>query len=74
MAKPVVKYGLTPNLGQTETSHVGHTYEASDMCEEPANSTGFWDPGYTYDVLLQNLEANTRYYYSFGTEGVCIHS
>lgn len=40
------------------------------MCEEPANSTGFWDPGYTYDIFLKNLKPNTRYFYSYGVEGV----
>lgn len=72
VSKPIVKYGLTPNLDKVETEYLEHTYKASDMCEEPANSTGYWDPGYTYDVVLKNLKPNTRYYYSFGTENVSI--
>ena len=47
-----------------------HTYTADSMCQAPANSNGFWHPGFIYDVLLTNLTANTRYYYSYGTEDV----
>ena len=54
----------------TETKFQVSTYAAYSMCGAPANSTGFWHPGFTYDVLLQNLRANTRYYYSYGTEDV----
>lgn len=67
---PIVKYGLTPDLNDTERSSFGYSYESSDMCEEPANSTGFWNPGYTYDIVLRYLLPNTRYYYSYGVEGV----
>ena len=43
------------------------------MCGPDANSTGFTDPGYMYDVLLRDLEPVTRYYYSYGFDGVsCI--
>ena len=44
-----------------------HTYTADSMCMSPANSTGFWHPGYIYDVVLKDLTPNQRYYYSFGT-------
>ena len=56
----------------TQTTFKSHTYKASDMCEAPANdnTTWFWDPGYIYDVLLTDLDPNTRYYYSCGTEEV----
>ena len=48
------------------------TYQAWDMCAPPANATGFWDPGYQYDVLLTGLLPNRRYYYSFGSGEVKI--
>ncbi|XP_066910739.1 uncharacterized protein [Clytia hemisphaerica] len=63
-----VSYGKTKALGTTQTKFTANTYKASDMCEANANTTGFWDPGYIYDVLLTDLEPNTRYYYSCGTE------
>lgn len=66
--KVQVRYGKTKSLEQNETAFTARTYSASDMCEPNANTTGFWDPGYIYDVLLTDLEVNTRYYYSCGTE------
>jgi len=65
-----VRYGKTKSLGMTETKYTVGTYQASDMCEQNANTTGFWDPGYIYDVVLTDLEPNTRYYYSCGIEEV----
>ena len=65
-----VRYGKTKEMDKTQTKYTVKTYKASDMCEAPANTTGFWDPGYIYDVLLTDLEPNTRYYYSCGTEEV----
>ena len=47
-----------------------HTYTADSMCMAPANSTGFRHPGYIYDIVLRNLQPNTRYYYSYGTADV----
>ena len=55
----------------SETKVISRTYAATDMCARPANETGFWDPGYTYDVLLTKLTPNTRYYYSYGSGEVC---
>ena len=46
------------------------TYRASDMCLSPANTTGFWKPGNIHDAVLKGLEPNTRYFYSYGSEGV----
>ena len=54
----------------TQTKFTYKTYKGSDMCEPLANTTGFWDPGYLYDVLLTDLEPNTRYFYSCGSEEV----
>jgi len=63
-----VRYGKTKDMTQTQTKYTSKTYKGSEMCESPANTTGFWDAGYTYDVLLTDLEPNTRYYYSCGTK------
>jgi len=64
------RYGKSKVFNMTQTTFESHTYKASDMCESPANNnaTWYWDPGYIYDVLLTDLEPNTRYYYSCGTE------
>ena len=58
---PVVRYGLTKNLDQSEYAHTTSTYTADSMCQTPATGHGFWHPGYTYNVLLKNLKPNTRY-------------
>lgn len=69
-SSPQVKFGKTKSLEKTETKSSFKTYKASDMCEGKANGTGFWDPGTIYDVLLTDLEPNTRYFYSCGSEEV----
>lgn len=53
--------------GLVEREFSRHTYTKDSMCHSPANSYGYYNPGYTYDVLLRNLRPNTRYYYSYGT-------
>ena len=52
--------------------NISKTYTAADMCTAPANSAQFVDPGFIHDVLLTNLEPGTRYYYSYGSEKVCV--
>ncbi|XP_066927057.1 uncharacterized protein [Clytia hemisphaerica] len=64
----IVNYGTTESLGQKETKFTSNTYKAGDLCHSPANDTGFWDPGYIYDVLLTGLEPNTKYYYTIQNE------
>ncbi|XP_057306826.1 uncharacterized protein LOC130645009 isoform X4 [Hydractinia symbiolongicarpus] len=68
----VVKYGASKDLPLSEYETIVHTYTADSMCMSPANSTGFWHPGFTYDVLLKDLKPNTQYYYSYGTKGAYI--
>ena len=65
-----VRYGPTKELEFTEREVSMWTYSASDMCLSPANTTGFWKPGNIFDVVLKGLEPNTRYFYSYGSEGV----
>lgn len=67
---PLVRYGPTKELAMKENAYLTHTYTKDDMCQAPANDTGFWHPGMVYDVLLKNLQPNTMYYYSYGTDEV----
>ena len=67
---PLVKYGLTPQLSSVQYDVNVQTYDASYMCKDPANDTGFWAPGYMYDAVLKGLEPNTKYFYAYGTEEV----
>ena len=68
--KIMVRYGLSKDDLKFVASGESTTYAASDMCEAPATTTGFWDPGYMHDVLLQNLQPAKKYYYSFGSSKV----
>ena len=75
---PVVVYGKAsedeshpPDMNLKEEG-VSHTYGAEDMCNEPANVTNvgaFVDPGLFHQVLLQNLEPDTKYAYKVGITG-----
>ena len=66
----MVRYSLTKELELVEYKHLVHSYTADSMCQSPATSYGFWHPGFTYDFLLKDSKANTRYYYRYGTEDV----
>jgi len=72
--KPVVEYG--PSNGNSKVSDfpmradgTSTTYQASDMCQEPANITEpgkFIDPGSLHTVILTGLEPDTEYSYRVG--------
>eukprot|EP00540_Astrosyne_radiata_P000223 CAMPEP_0116833392 /NCGR_PEP_ID=MMETSP0418-20121206/6410_1 /TAXON_ID=1158023 /ORGANISM="Astrosyne radiata, Strain 13vi08-1A" /LENGTH=563 /DNA_ID=CAMNT_0004462835 /DNA_START=257 /DNA_END=1948 /DNA_ORIENTATION=+ len=76
---PVVQYALAVNaaaLHQEKTSKkatgTSHTYQASDMCQAPANQTGpgkFQSPGQLHVVRLQDLEPLQTYSYKVGLAG-----
>ena len=68
----IVQYGQTRKLEKLENNISATTYTADSMCEPPANTTGFWNPGYIYNGLLKDLKPNTRYFYSYGTKNVNI--
>ena len=63
-------YGKSKQELNMKATGESWTYKASDMCGPDANTTGFRDPGYMYDVLLQKLQPMTMYFYSYGSEGV----
>ena len=71
-ATSIVKYGTNPYDWITVTSNVSKTYTANDMCAPPANGPSFVDPGFIHDVLLRNLTPGSRYYYTYGSETVCL--
>ena len=71
-ATSIVKYGTNPYDWTTVTSNVTKTYTAKDMCAPPANGPSFVDPGFIHDVLLRNLTPGIIYYYTYGSETVCL--
>lgn len=55
-------------LGNSSKTFTGSsvTYFGKDLCNAPANSTGFIDPGFFHDVLLTGLAPSTLYRYRVG--------
>jgi len=65
---PVVKYGTASGKLDNVVYGSSYTYNISEMCDKPANTSGAWiDPGYINDAVIPNLKPGTRYYYQFGT-------
>mmetsp|Transcript_18585 Transcript_18585/g.22772 ORF Transcript_18585/g.22772 Transcript_18585/m.22772 type:complete len:764 (-) Transcript_18585:40-2331(-) len=57
------------NLGLDVRKGHTTTYEAKDMCQEPANIEEpgkFSSPGMLHSVTMENLEPDTKYYYKVG--------
>lgn len=63
---PVVMYGTSANALTSTVQALTKTYTASDFCGEPANTTGFVDPGMLHYATLSNLSYSTRYFYQYG--------
>ena len=65
---PTVRYGLAADTLFLTAHGLTRTYNSTDMCGPPANTTrAFVDPGYLHDVLLANLMPSSKYYYQFGS-------
>lgn len=45
-----------------------NSYARDDLCGPPATTVGWHDPGCFYFVDIENLQANTRYYYQVQNE------
>lgn len=43
------------------------TYTAADMCGQPANASGWRDPGYIHTATMTGLAPGETVYYSFGS-------
>lgn len=67
---PVVKYGPKGQSLDQKAEGTSDTYEAKDMCSDPATSTGdggkFFDPGTLHAVTLEGLKADAEYDYAVG--------
>jgi len=45
---------------------VSTTYDRSDMCGPPANTTGWFHPGWFHYVIITGLDPGKRYFYRYG--------
>jgi acid phosphatase type 7 len=57
----------TPNIVRTLFA-TSSTYTRDDMCNSPANSTGWFEPGMIHSVVLDNLIEGEVYNYTFGDD------
>ena len=62
---PTVMYGTQSGKYTSTVTGLSHTYNASTMCGEPANSTGYVAPGTFHNATITTIPA-TQYYYVFG--------
>lgn len=54
---PVVKYGTASGKLDNVVYGSSYTYNISEMCDKPANTSGAWiDPGYINDAVIPNLK------------------
>lgn len=63
---PIVMFGKSANALSTTVQAMTKTYNASDFCGAPANTTGYVDPGMLHYATLSNLSYSTRYFYQYG--------
>ena len=69
--RPVVHYGQEKNKLNRLARATHSSYEAQDMCGEPAtlvSPTLFRHPGQIFDAVMTNLEAGKQYFYQVGDE------
>jgi hypothetical protein len=65
---PMVKYGKVSRTYTKQQFGTYSTYAASDMCNQPASAWGYSSPGVINTAVLQGLEPNTTYFYTYGQE------
>lgn len=65
---PTVKYGQESGVYKNVITGQSTTYTQDEMCNAPANSVGWMDPGYFHEVIINGLENGQLYYYVFGDD------
>lgn len=64
---PEVRWGTEPGQYQLSAPAAIRTYNASDLCQAPANSLGWKTPGALYSANLTGLQPATAYFYVVGS-------
>lgn len=68
---PQVRFGTEPDILTSVVNGTSITYAASEMCDQPANTTSqvtFRDPGFIHTIVLSKLFPGQRYYYQAGND------
>ncbi|RWR73001.1 Phosphoesterase domain-containing protein [Cinnamomum micranthum f. kanehirae] len=63
-----VNYGLEVRRLEERARAEVRRYEQWDMCDAPAKSLGWRDPGFIYDGVMRNLKKGRRYFYRVGSD------
>lgn len=67
-SRPSVRWGAWPGALDTTAAGRSSTYSRGDMCGPPANTTGWFDPGWLHAAVMAGLQPSTRYFYQYGDE------
>lgn len=67
---PRVEWGTSKTSFPFSAQAASITYKKTDLCGAPANSVGWFEPGYIHTAVLSGLKPGTTYFYRFGNERV----
>ena len=66
--EPQVQWGTRSKSYSASAEASSLTYTRHDLCDAPATTTGWIDPGFTNTATMTDLLPSTQYYYVFGQE------
>lgn len=66
--RPSVRWGTRTGALDAAAAGRSSTYGRGDMCGPPANTTGWFDPGWLHAAVMAGLRPSTRYFYQYGDE------
>ena len=66
--QPQVRWGTEAGHYRASSRGSSVTYTREDLCDAPATTTGWIDPGFTQNAVMNGLQPSTRYFYSYGDE------
>ncbi|KAL4439452.1 hypothetical protein ABPG77_008781 [Micractinium sp. CCAP 211/92] len=67
-SRPSVRWGTQPSDLAATAAGRSLTYGRGDMCGPPANTTGWFEPGWLHAAAMAGLQPSTRYFYQYGDE------
>lgn len=67
-SRPSVRWGAQPSDLAATAAGRSLTYGRGDMCGPPANTTGWFEPGWLHAAAMAGLQPSTRYFYQYGDE------
>jgi hypothetical protein len=65
---PRVKYGVRSGVYTLSAPATANTYKSTDMCGDPGQSQGWFDPHFWLTASMAGLAPATTYYYVYGSD------